>query len=88
MHTGDIIYLSAMGQPIVVLNDFNIAIELLDRRAGIYSDRPSFIVANGILSGGLQLPVMPYGETLVQSTLSSSLIAQSPQMATDAQGFS
>ncbi|KZV67278.1 cytochrome P450 [Peniophora sp. CONT] len=60
---GNIIYLNAMGKPIVVLNDSKIAVELLDRRAGIYSDRPTMIVASEILGDGLVLPFTPYNET-------------------------
>ena len=46
-------YLNALGQPIIFINSLKVAAELLDRRANIYSDRPSLIVANEILSGGL-----------------------------------
>ncbi|KAH9983998.1 cytochrome P450 [Russula vinacea] len=37
---GDLIYLNAAGQPVVVINSQKVAVELLDRRAAIYSDRP------------------------------------------------
>ncbi|VDB95682.1 unnamed protein product [Peniophora sp. CBMAI 1063] len=60
---GDIIYLKAMGQPMVVLNNPAIAAELLERRASIYSDRPTMIVGHDILSDGLMLPSSRYGET-------------------------
>ncbi|THH10179.1 hypothetical protein EW146_g8452 [Bondarzewia mesenterica] len=50
---GDVVYLSALGQPIVVLNSQKAAADLLDRRASIYSDRPRNIVAGDILTGGL-----------------------------------
>ena len=43
--SGDVIYLNAAGQPIVILNSQKVAANLLDRRAGIYSDRPCNIVA-------------------------------------------
>ncbi|KAI9435070.1 cytochrome P450 [Lactarius indigo] len=51
--SGDVFYLNAAGQPIVVLNSQKVAADLLDRRAGIYSDRPRNIVAAQILCGGL-----------------------------------
>ncbi|KZV62558.1 cytochrome P450 [Peniophora sp. CONT] len=60
---GDIIYLNVAGQPTMVLNNSKVAIELLDRRASIYSDRPPMIVANEILCGGLALPFARYNET-------------------------
>ncbi|KAH9015899.1 cytochrome P450 [Lactarius hengduanensis] len=55
---GDVFYLNAMGQPIVVLNTQKAAADLLDRRAGIYSDRPRLIVAGEILCGGLSIPLL------------------------------
>jgi hypothetical protein len=59
---GELIYLNAGGQPIVVLNSQRVAADLLDRRAGIYSDRPRLIVANEIMGGGLAFTVSRYGE--------------------------
>ncbi|KAH9168381.1 cytochrome P450 [Lactarius sanguifluus] len=58
---GDVFYLNAAGQPIVVLNTQKVAADLLDRRAGIYSDRPRNIVAAEILCGGLALTFQNYG---------------------------
>lgn len=58
-------YLNALGQPILVINDLKTAFELLDRRASIYSDRPHLIVGNGILCGGLFTASMSYGDVLV-----------------------
>ena len=46
-------YLSALGQPILILNSLKAAAELLDRRASIYSDRPRLIMSQEILSGSL-----------------------------------
>ncbi|KAH9003787.1 cytochrome P450 [Lactarius hatsudake] len=50
---GDVMYLNALGQPILVLNSLKAASELLDRRADIYSGRPRLIMAQEIVSGGL-----------------------------------
>jgi hypothetical protein len=61
--TGDLIYLNAAGQPIVIINSQKVALELLDRRAAIYSDRPRNVVACDIMTGGLLLGFAPYGET-------------------------
>lgn len=38
----DVIHVNMMGQPIVVLHSAEAAIDLLDKRSNIYSDRPSF----------------------------------------------
>ncbi|KAI9454069.1 cytochrome P450 [Lactarius psammicola] len=50
---GDVMYLNALGQPIIVLNSLKAAAELLDRRAAIYSGRPRLIMALEIISGSL-----------------------------------
>ena len=55
-------YLNALGQPIIFINSLKVAVELLDKRANIYSDRPSLIVANEILSGGLFVTFLRYGD--------------------------
>ncbi|VDC00277.1 unnamed protein product [Peniophora sp. CBMAI 1063] len=59
---GDVIYLNAAGQPMVVLNSQKAAADLLDRRAGIYSDRPQFIVASDIMTSGLLVVFTRYGD--------------------------
>ena len=51
--TGDLFYINAAGQPIVVVNKSSIAIDLLDRRATKYIDRPANIVGWEITTGGL-----------------------------------
>jgi hypothetical protein len=67
--TGDVMYLNALGQPMLVINSLKAATELLDRRANIYSDRPRLIVAGEILCGGLFMAFMPYGEQCVDHLL-------------------
>ncbi|KAJ7690176.1 cytochrome P450 [Mycena olivaceomarginata] len=52
---GDIIYLNIAGQNTVVLGNYKVSSDLLDRRAGIYSDRARNIVAGELLTGGLVL---------------------------------
>ena len=60
---GDLIYLNAAGQPIVVINSQKVAVELLDRRATIYSDRPSDVVVGDIMTGGYLIGFARFGET-------------------------
>ena len=64
-------YLSALGQPILVINSLKTASELLDRRANIYSDRPRLIVAQGILCGGLFAVFMQIGDVSVDPSPSN-----------------
>ena len=63
--SGDVFYLNAAGQPIIVLNTQKAAADLLDRRAGIYSDRPRNIVAAEILCGGMAMVFQNYGPLYV-----------------------
>lgn len=39
---GPISSVTALGQTIIILNDFDIAVELLEKRSGEFSDRPVF----------------------------------------------
>jgi hypothetical protein len=41
---GNVIYLHALGMPIVVLNSVEAAVDLLDKRSSIYSDRPRLVM--------------------------------------------
>ncbi|KAI9443652.1 cytochrome P450 [Lactarius indigo] len=59
---GDLIYLNAFGQPMVVLNSQKVAADLLNRRAGIYADRPRNIVASDIMTGGLLIGFVQYND--------------------------
>ncbi|EIM83701.1 cytochrome P450 [Stereum hirsutum FP-91666 SS1] len=54
---GDIIYLNAAGQPVVILNSPKAAAGLLDKRAGNTSNRPRNIVGSEMLTGGLFMPL-------------------------------
>ena len=60
---GDLIYLNAAGQPVVVINSPKVAVALLDRRSAIYSDRPRNIVVSDIMCGGLLFAFSRYGDT-------------------------
>jgi hypothetical protein len=51
----------------VILNSQKVAADLLDRRAGIYSDRPRNIVASDIMTGGLLVVFTRYNDMCVLS---------------------
>ncbi|KIY43086.1 hypothetical protein FISHEDRAFT_54191 [Fistulina hepatica ATCC 64428] len=59
---GTIFSLNLAGQPVVVLNSHKATGDLLDRCSGIYSDRPCFIMAGELLTGGIFMVFAPYGE--------------------------
>ena len=39
-------YLEILGSPLVILNSYNIIVDLLEKRSDIYSDRPVGFMAN------------------------------------------
>ena len=51
--SGDLFYLNAAGQPMVILNSRKVCVDLLERRAAIYSDRPSSVVVCDLMCNGL-----------------------------------
>jgi hypothetical protein len=54
--SGEVMYLDAAGQPTIVLNSLKSAYELLECRAGRYSDRPRFVMVQDVLGHNLLLP--------------------------------
>ncbi|KAH9926307.1 cytochrome P450 98A3 [Epithele typhae] len=57
---GDVVYLDALGQPILLVNSVKVAHELLDKRSANYSDRPMSVMAE--LTGfGCMFMVHKYG---------------------------
>ncbi|KAJ6466567.1 cytochrome P450 [Mycena vitilis] len=58
---GEIVHASAFGDHLVILNSLKVATDLLDKRARIYSDRPS-IAMIPLLGWDFSFGLMPYGE--------------------------
>ena len=59
---GEMMYVSALGQGILVLNSRRVAVDLLEKRSGIYSDRPHSIVLCDYMTEGLSLFSTPYND--------------------------
>ncbi|KAI0055222.1 cytochrome P450, partial [Artomyces pyxidatus] len=59
---GAIVYLRVPGQSVLLLNSQRMAVDLLDKRAKIYSSRPRLILASEIYTGGIVLPFIYYGD--------------------------
>ncbi|KAF5346731.1 hypothetical protein D9756_010407 [Leucocoprinus leucothites] len=57
-----IVYVEAMGQPIVVINDAQIASDLLDKRSTIYSSRPQNRMLVEVIGAKYFFALLPYGE--------------------------
>ncbi|KAJ7108037.1 cytochrome P450 [Mycena crocata] len=58
---GSIVHINLGGQEVVLLNTFDTAFELLERRSSIYSDRPTLFVARALLTDGLFFTFVGYG---------------------------
>ncbi|KAK0494628.1 cytochrome P450 [Armillaria luteobubalina] len=59
---GPLIYISVFGKNIIVINTHEVASDLLDKRARIYSDRPDAYVGSDVLCGGLVMVLARVGD--------------------------
>ncbi|KAJ7321576.1 cytochrome P450 [Mycena albidolilacea] len=59
---GPLVHMNIVGQSILIMNTHKVAADLLDRRGPIYSNRPRFIVASEILTGGLLVVFAQYND--------------------------
>ncbi|KAI0316363.1 cytochrome P450 [Amylostereum chailletii] len=61
---GGIVYANALGQPIVIINDVKIAVDLLDKKSALYSDRPTLRMAGELTGWEHSLVLQHYGDRL------------------------
>ncbi|KAH9057389.1 cytochrome P450 [Lactarius vividus] len=59
---GEMMYVNALGQGVLVINSQRVAIDLLEKRSNIYSDRLRYISAGNFLTKNLALSMAPYGD--------------------------
>lgn len=59
---GNIVYLSLLGQPMIILNSAKDAVALLDKRSSIYSDRPILYMGGELIGWKYILGLTPYGD--------------------------
>ncbi|KAI9457954.1 cytochrome P450 [Lactarius psammicola] len=59
---GEMMYVRALGQGVLIINSQRVAIDLLEKRSNIYSDRPRYISAGEFLTKNMVFTTMPYGE--------------------------
>ncbi|XP_006457263.1 hypothetical protein AGABI2DRAFT_123130 [Agaricus bisporus var. bisporus H97] len=57
-----ILYVEALGQPIIVINDVQIAIDLLEKRSLIYSSRPRSVMLHDLIKADKFFGIMAYGD--------------------------
>ena len=62
-------YVSALGKGVLVINSQRVAVDLLEKRSNIYSDRQSFISAGEFATRNLFLAMTPYGGLYVVDSL-------------------
>ncbi|KAG9087689.1 hypothetical protein FS749_002745 [Ceratobasidium sp. UAMH 11750] len=61
---GDMFYLSIFGKPLIVVNSFKIASDLLDKRSAKYSERPTFQMAGELMGWSKSVVLSQYGDRL------------------------
>lgn len=59
---GDISHVEVLGQHIVVLNNANVAMEMLDKKGTSYSDRPVLPMGGELVGWKHTLVLLPYGD--------------------------
>ncbi|KAF8258901.1 cytochrome P450 [Lactarius quietus] len=59
---GEMMYVTALGRGVLIINSQRVAVDLLEKRSNIYSDRPTFISAGEILTRNMDLAMTPYGD--------------------------
>ncbi|KAJ3554446.1 hypothetical protein NM688_g3107 [Phlebia brevispora] len=57
----DVVFLKVFGNPMVVINSFRAANELLDKKGAIYSSRPRLVMINELMGWSWNLILMAYG---------------------------
>ena len=55
-------YVSALGRGVLVINSKRVAIDLLEKRSNIYSDRPRYISTGDFSTKNLMMTLTPYGD--------------------------
>jgi hypothetical protein len=66
---GGMMYVSALRRGVLVINSQRVAIDLLEKRSNIYSDRPNLISAGDTMTKNLVLGLTPYGDLRAIDTL-------------------
>ncbi|KAI9443640.1 cytochrome P450, partial [Lactarius indigo] len=61
---GEMMYVSALGRGVLVINSPRIAVDLLEKRSSIYSNRRHYISAGDFSTRNLMFTLMPYGDLL------------------------
>lgn len=60
-HPGDVSSVTVFGQRIVILSSVEVAVDLLEKRGAIYSDRPKMPMVGELMTWAQSLVFSPYG---------------------------
>ena len=58
---GDVVHLEIFGKHMIILNTFEAAQDLMERRSAIYSDRPSIAFGGDFVGWSRTTVLLPYG---------------------------
>ncbi|KAI0365462.1 cytochrome P450 [Pilatotrama ljubarskyi] len=61
-YASDVLYFTVLGTPLLVINSFEAAHELLDKKGSLYSDRPRLVLAKELMHWDWHLLLTPYGK--------------------------
>ncbi|KAJ7612691.1 cytochrome P450 [Roridomyces roridus] len=84
---GDITSINVMGQQITILNSMNVAVELLDKRSAICSDRPRVTMAGELVGWNQNLGLTPYGGRFRRFRRMAHSVFGNRQLMMDFQSF-
>ncbi|KAI0739410.1 cytochrome P450 [Daedaleopsis nitida] len=75
---GDLMFFHGLGNHILVVSSMQVLNDLLEKKGGIYSDRPTFTVVGELMGLGQSMPLLPYGEEWrIQRKLAHSALSPS-----------
>ncbi|KAH9853884.1 cytochrome P450 [Lenzites betulinus] len=60
---GDIISMTILGQPYIILNSFQHAVDMFEKKSSIYSSRPNLAMGGELVGWNRSLILVPYGAT-------------------------
>ncbi|KAK0452140.1 cytochrome P450 [Desarmillaria tabescens] len=67
VYGSDIVSATVFGMTIIIINTYEKAVEMLDKKGSIYSDRPRIPMAGELMGCKLSMGIMPYGRRLRSS---------------------
>jgi hypothetical protein len=64
-HSGELMYISVLGKGMLIINSQRAAVDLLEKRSNISSDRPHYISVGDFMTKNLSFTLSPYGDMYV-----------------------